>query len=259
MKQKILLGSALALAVSSSLSAEKLAETTLDALSAEAGETIMQEVTPAKALEAEPAVVPSAGDDVDSLSKSVADQLTGILGEVDTVSEEETETKLEEVVSSALIGGASMNDLRSAVSDAMDEISASEKLETTEDKIKQASESLKKLVSEQKAEDAGTSDAYLRSLQNEASEFAESEKQEQVPEKTVANAAEPKPAVKPERVATDQNQLETITVAAGESLFKIALRVYGSGDSYLKLYEANKDVIADPNIINVGQVLKIPK
>ena len=47
-------------------------------------------------------------------------------------------------------------------------------------------------------------------------------------------------------------------VVAGESLSKIALKYYGDASLYMKIFEANKDVLKDPNIIRVGQKLKIP-
>ncbi|PID86838.1 MAG: peptidoglycan-binding protein [Chloroflexi bacterium] len=50
------------------------------------------------------------------------------------------------------------------------------------------------------------------------------------------------------------------TVVAGENLSKISEKYYGTQGLYMKIYEANKDTIGDnPNIIRVGQVLKIPK
>lgn len=51
-------------------------------------------------------------------------------------------------------------------------------------------------------------------------------------------------------------------VAAGDSLSKIAQRYYKSGDrdKWMRIYEANKDVIGDdPSLIKPGQVLKIPR
>jgi nucleoid-associated protein YgaU len=47
-------------------------------------------------------------------------------------------------------------------------------------------------------------------------------------------------------------------VAKGESLWKIAERYYGDGSLYPKIFEANKDVLKDPNKIRVGQRLRIP-
>ena len=52
------------------------------------------------------------------------------------------------------------------------------------------------------------------------------------------------------------------TVIKGDTLSAIALKYYGSAakDSWMRIYEANKDVIGDsPNLIRAGQVLKIPE
>jgi len=51
---------------------------------------------------------------------------------------------------------------------------------------------------------------------------------------------------------------QTYTVAAGDSLFKIAKQFYGSANDYMKIFEANKDKLTDPNSIKVGQQLVIP-
>jgi nucleoid-associated protein YgaU len=48
------------------------------------------------------------------------------------------------------------------------------------------------------------------------------------------------------------------TVKSGESLSKIAKKVYDDGNKYMKIFEANKDVLKDPNAIKPGQKLKIP-
>jgi len=49
------------------------------------------------------------------------------------------------------------------------------------------------------------------------------------------------------------------TVAGGESLSKIAKQYYKDANSYMKIFEANKDQLKNPDMINVGQKLKIPK
>ena len=48
------------------------------------------------------------------------------------------------------------------------------------------------------------------------------------------------------------------TVQAGDTLSKIAKQYYGNANAYMKIFDANKDQLKDPNKIQVGQVLKIP-
>ena len=51
---------------------------------------------------------------------------------------------------------------------------------------------------------------------------------------------------------------ETYEVKSGDSLSKIAKRVYGDAKSWKRIFEANTDVIKDPDKIYPGQKLKIP-
>jgi len=50
----------------------------------------------------------------------------------------------------------------------------------------------------------------------------------------------------------------TYTVAAGDSLSKIAKNFYGNAEQYMKIFDANKDKLTDPDKIKVGQELVIP-
>ncbi|RSK37156.1 LysM peptidoglycan-binding domain-containing protein [Hymenobacter metallilatus] len=53
---------------------------------------------------------------------------------------------------------------------------------------------------------------------------------------------------------------ETYTVVSGDSLSKIARNHYGDGTKWHQIYEANKNIIgSDPNKIEIGQVLTLPK
>jgi nucleoid-associated protein YgaU len=51
---------------------------------------------------------------------------------------------------------------------------------------------------------------------------------------------------------------ETYTVKAGDSLSKIAKNKYGKASLWKTIYEANKDRIKNPDIIQPGWELKIP-
>lgn len=48
------------------------------------------------------------------------------------------------------------------------------------------------------------------------------------------------------------------TVKRGDCLWNIARKYYGNGAEYMKIYNANKDKLASPNLIYEGQVLMIP-
>ena len=47
-------------------------------------------------------------------------------------------------------------------------------------------------------------------------------------------------------------------VEKGETLSKIAKQYYGDATLYAKIFDANKDVLKDPDRIQIGQKLRIP-
>ena len=51
---------------------------------------------------------------------------------------------------------------------------------------------------------------------------------------------------------------KTYVVKSGDSLSKIAKREYGNANEWQRIFEANKDVLSDPDKIYPGQTLKIP-
>ena len=51
---------------------------------------------------------------------------------------------------------------------------------------------------------------------------------------------------------------KTYTVKAGDTLSKIAKDHLGSANAYMKIFELNKDQLADPDKIKAGQVLRLP-
>jgi len=73
-------------------------------------------------------------------------------------------------------------------------------------------------------------------------------------EKIIADdlrAPEPKPE-EPEEKA------EIYEIVSGDTLGAIAKRYYGNASKYTKIFEANKDIISDPNKIYPGQKIRIP-
>lgn len=50
----------------------------------------------------------------------------------------------------------------------------------------------------------------------------------------------------------------TYTVVSGDSLSRIAMRVYGKASRWPEIFEANRDQLTDPDRIYPGQVLKLP-
>ena len=64
-----------------------------------------------------------------------------------------------------------------------------------------------------------------------------------------------KPTPLPPSPAT---RFRVYTVQKGDSLSKIAKHEYGDANAWRKIFEANKDVIKDPDLIYPGQELKIP-
>ncbi len=50
----------------------------------------------------------------------------------------------------------------------------------------------------------------------------------------------------------------TYTVKAGDTLSKIAKEHLGDAGAYMKIFDANKDQLTDPDKIKPGQVLKMP-
>ena len=55
---------------------------------------------------------------------------------------------------------------------------------------------------------------------------------------------------------SDQGQ--SYTVQSGDSLSKIAKRVYGDANKWHTIFEANRDKIKNPDLIHPGQVLTLP-
>ncbi len=53
--------------------------------------------------------------------------------------------------------------------------------------------------------------------------------------------------------------IEFYTIQKGDTLSGIAKKFYGKASDYPKIFEANREVIKDPDLIYPGQVIRIPK
>ena len=58
--------------------------------------------------------------------------------------------------------------------------------------------------------------------------------------------------------APDNPYTQAHLVQAGDTLSKIAEKYYGDASLYTKIFQANRDVLSDPNKIRPGQKLRIP-
>jgi len=63
----------------------------------------------------------------------------------------------------------------------------------------------------------------------------------------------------PEPSAPPPAAAPTYVVVSGDSLSRIAKRLYGDANKWRTIYEANRSVIKNPDLIYPGQVLRIPE
>ena len=66
------------------------------------------------------------------------------------------------------------------------------------------------------------------------------------------------PVAKEVTEAESGDEGRTYTVEAGDTLWAISQKVYGSGGKYMKIYEANTSLLDSPDKIFPGQKLVIP-
>ena len=66
------------------------------------------------------------------------------------------------------------------------------------------------------------------------------------------------PAPKPDEPVAAEEKVEFYEIVSGDTLGGIAKRFYGKASKYTKIFEANRDIISDPNKIYPGQKIRIP-
>jgi len=59
-------------------------------------------------------------------------------------------------------------------------------------------------------------------------------------------------------VTVEEDQVEYYEIQSGDTLSKLAKKYYGDPMVYDRIFEANREVIQDPDLIFVGQKIRIP-
>ena len=75
---------------------------------------------------------------------------------------------------------------------------------------------------------------------------------------TIAAGAAPKDAAA-KAAPAPAAEFEWYEVQKGDTLSALAKRFYGKASQYMRIFDANKDVLTNPDLIKVGQKLRIPK
>ena len=70
--------------------------------------------------------------------------------------------------------------------------------------------------------------------------------------------SEDKPDFSNVQSGSSSTAMKIYEVQSGDSLSKIAKAEYGNANEWTRIFEANKDVLKDPNKIFPGQKLRIP-
>jgi nucleoid-associated protein YgaU len=81
--------------------------------------------------------------------------------------------------------------------------------------------------------------------------------QMRVPLSSLPPAAAP-PAATADDADADEEAVVFYPVQKGETLSGIAKRLYGDPNKYMRIFEANKPMLKDPDKIYPGQVLRVP-
>ena len=89
---------------------------------------------------------------------------------------------------------------------------------------------------------------------------ASAEADEQAAQDSIAveSAATESEEQAPEASAPTTSGGRTYTVQSGDTLWKIADEMYGKGSQYMKIFEANSELLEHPDRILPGQELTIP-
>lgn len=166
----------------------------------------------------------TASADILKTTQSVAQKLVTILGLTTVSSGEKASISLKQVVIKALVEGKPMSEIRLATTQAVKDVTGKTLSIVTVSNVV-----------------AGPSSAVGQSVATQ--------------DQTGVIA------VNPAEVVLDPDTGKMLaTVQPGESIFRLAQRVYGkeNGRKFLEIFEANRDKIKNINVVVEGQVLAMP-
>ncbi len=219
----------------------------------------------------EPAIVPDDSVDTSAIANQVINQLEKVLTGVS--SGEVKQEDLAGIVSAAVKEGNEIDTIERAVNDAMAELRKKEGLDIQPETLEFAAKSINEIVGASRDIAQGDpSDPYIQSLNAEVdetslkrSEGRDKQSTSRTPGVKATQAGIESIAetgrTKPDRTDTAKAQadrIRTIVVLKGETLHAIAAKIYGSGRKYPLLYKANRDILNNPDLIEIGQVLRVP-
>ena len=93
----------------------------------------------------------------------------------------------------------------------------------------------------------------------EAANLAMQKIDQAVTANNIVNAIEVAKAPEPEPVVEEVSAERFYEVVSGDSLGAISQKYYGKASDYMKIFEANRDILDNPDLIKVGQKLRIPE
>ncbi len=169
----------------------------------------------------------------------------------------EAETKAEKAAEEA---ARKQQEAEAKAKKAAEEAAARKQQEAEAKRSAQAESARKQQEAKAKAEAAQAMRDRLK--RGEGAEKAPEPSPPPVVEKTPdkARSVEAKPTTpSPAPKKASESGRQTYVVKAGDSLSKIAQGIYGDLNRWRDIYEANKDKIANPDAIEVGQELIIPE
>ena len=75
----------------------------------------------------------------------------------------------------------------------------------------------------------------------------------------IVNSIEVEKAPEPEPVPEPVSAERFYEVVSGDTLGAISQKYYGKAGDYMKIFEANRDILDNPDLIKPGQNLRIPE